>query len=58
MFLDGSAVQFMDDYVQHAAAGLPLGTWSDFGSQLQMAYCDIAPTKAAQAELDEICNKC
>ena len=57
MFLDGGAAQFMDDYARRAAAGLPLGSWLDFESQLQMAYRDIAPEKAAQAELDEICNK-
>ena len=32
IFLNSGTIQFIDDYVWCATAGLPLGTWSDFES--------------------------
>jgi hypothetical protein len=57
MYLEGGAQQFMTDYADWAARGLPLGTWMAFEAKLQSRYQQILPQHAAQQKLAEICSK-
>jgi hypothetical protein len=57
MYLEGGAQQFMTDYADRAAKGLPLGTWTAFEAKLQSGYQQILPQHAAQQKLAEICSK-
>jgi hypothetical protein len=57
MYLGGGVQQFMTDYADQAAKGLPLGTWTAFKAKLQSSYQQILPQHAAQQKLAEICSK-
>jgi hypothetical protein len=56
-YLEGGAQQFMTDYADRAAKGLPLGTWMAFEAKLRSRYQLILPQHVAQQKLAKICSK-
>ena len=57
MYLEGGAQSYMDDYIDKAANELPLGSWQNFVDRLKSGYRQLAPERAAQQSLEDLCRK-
>ncbi|EJF59973.1 hypothetical protein DICSQDRAFT_171460 [Dichomitus squalens LYAD-421 SS1] len=56
-YLEGGVHDYIEDYIETAASGESLGTWTDFVNRLKAGYRQLAPEKTAQTSLKEWCSK-